>query len=229
MGLFRKDTPARVIKGTIIKQDTTAHVIAFDVDPKAGVADVKSAVEDLFKVKVEEVRLFKDRGKDKGGRFAGKKRDRHKAYVRLKEEQRAPAPEVWEPAGFVPTPARNVIDLVRAIEGGLPISALHRFQTESTLPMPRVLRLVRIPARTYARRREEGRLSAEESDRLMRVTRLFASVTTLFGGDVTAAVEWLSKPLRALGGAIPLDIAETETGSHELERVIQQLEHGVFP
>ena len=53
--------------------------------------EVKKAVEDLFKVKVAEVRLFNVRGKVKRqGRYAGKRRDWRKAYVRLKEGEKAP-------------------------------------------------------------------------------------------------------------------------------------------
>lgn len=135
----------------------------------------------------------------------------------------------YTPADFVPIPAHDVVHLVRTIEDGLPISALERFQKQCGLPMQRVAKLLRIPPRTLARRREEGRLSPEESDRLVRVSRLVADATNLLGGSIASGVEWLSKPLLALGGAIPLVIAETEAGSHEVERVIHQLEHGVFP
>jgi len=52
---------------------------------------VKRAVEELFKVKVDEVRLANVRGKVKRmGRWAGKRRDWRKAYVRLKEGEKAP-------------------------------------------------------------------------------------------------------------------------------------------
>ncbi len=66
-------------------------MIAFEVDSNANKIEVKKAVEELFKVKVEEVRLFNVRGKMKRmGRFAGKRRDWRKAYVRLKEGEKAP-------------------------------------------------------------------------------------------------------------------------------------------
>ena len=35
-------------------------------------------------------------------------------------------------------------------------------------------------------------------------------------------------PQRALGGAIPLDIAKTEVGAREVEQIIGRLEQGVF-
>ena len=76
-------------KSTMLREET--NVIAFEVDPKANKIQVKSAVEELFKVKVEEVRLFNVRGKMKRmGRWVGKRRDWRKAYVRLKEGEKAP-------------------------------------------------------------------------------------------------------------------------------------------
>ena len=76
-------------KSTMLREDT--NIIAFEVDPKANKIQVKSAVEELFKVKVAEVRLFNVRGKMKRmGRWAGKRRDWRKAYVRLKDGEKAP-------------------------------------------------------------------------------------------------------------------------------------------
>jgi large subunit ribosomal protein L23 len=76
-------------KSTILREAT--NVIAFEVDPKANKIQVKDAVEKLFNVKVEEVRLFNVRGKMKRmGRFEGKRRDWRKAYVRLKAGEKAP-------------------------------------------------------------------------------------------------------------------------------------------
>ena len=76
-------------KSTVVRE--TSNVIAFEVDPKANKIQVKSAVEELFKVKVEEVRLFNVRGKMKRmGRFEGRRRDWRKAYVRLKAGEKAP-------------------------------------------------------------------------------------------------------------------------------------------
>jgi large subunit ribosomal protein L23 len=76
-------------KSTILREE--GNVLAFEVDPNANKIQVKSAVEELFKVKVEEVRLFNVRGKMKRmGRWVGKRRDWRKAYVRLKKGEKAP-------------------------------------------------------------------------------------------------------------------------------------------
>lgn len=76
-------------KSTIQREE--GNVLSFEVDTKANKIQVKNAVEELFKVKVEEVRLFNVRGKMKRmGRWEGKRRDWRKAYVRLKAGEKAP-------------------------------------------------------------------------------------------------------------------------------------------
>jgi large subunit ribosomal protein L23 len=86
----------QIIRRPLVTEKSTnlrdsVSVIAFEVDPSANKIQVKSAVEELFKVKVDEVRIFNVRGKMKRlGRWAGKRRDWRKAYVRLKEGEKAP-------------------------------------------------------------------------------------------------------------------------------------------
>jgi large subunit ribosomal protein L23 len=76
-------------KSTIIREEE--NVLSFEVDTRANKIQVKNAVEELFKVKVEDVRLFNVRGKMKRmGRNVGKRRDWRKAYVRLKAGEKAP-------------------------------------------------------------------------------------------------------------------------------------------
>ncbi len=86
----------QIIRRPLVTEKSTqireaSNVIAFEVDPKANKIQVKAAIEELFKVKVAEVRLFNVRGKVKRmGRFEGKRKDWRKAYVRLKAGEKAP-------------------------------------------------------------------------------------------------------------------------------------------
>jgi large subunit ribosomal protein L23 len=80
-----------VTEKSTMMREAGHNIIAFEVDSKANKIQVKSAVEELFKVKVEEVRLFNVRGKIKRmGRYQGKRRDWRKAYVRLVKGEKAP-------------------------------------------------------------------------------------------------------------------------------------------
>ena len=66
-----------------------------------------------------------------------------------------------------------------------------------------------ITLRTLHRRKEQGRLEPEESDRLLRLSRVFGRALELFEGDAPAAREWLARPHKtALGGERPMNLAE---------------------
>ena len=69
-------------KGTLLAEEQNQHVFKVAVD--ANKSEVKAAVEELFKVKVEKVRILNIKGKVKrfGGRI-GKRSDLRKAYVTL--------------------------------------------------------------------------------------------------------------------------------------------------
>jgi large subunit ribosomal protein L23 len=65
------------------------QVLAFRVANGASKYAIKAAVESIFKVKVDEVRVINYRGKTvRRGRTVGRKSDYRKAYVTLKPGQR---------------------------------------------------------------------------------------------------------------------------------------------
>lgn len=69
----------------------TGRTLCFEVAPEANKTQVKSAVEHLFKVKVEEVRTVNNSGKlRRRGKFSGYRSDWKKAYVRLKPGEKMP-------------------------------------------------------------------------------------------------------------------------------------------
>jgi len=118
--------------------------------------------------------------------------------------------------------------LVAMVESGLPYRSLERFRRNLDLPMPRLAEVVRIRPRTLSRRKRSGRLEADESDRLLRASRVFGRSLALFETDAEAARAWLRRPAPALGGAVPLDLLGTEVGARDVETLIERLEHGVF-
>jgi large subunit ribosomal protein L23 len=83
--------PRQVIKRPVITEKSTIdreteNVVTFAVDPRAGKIEIKRAVEELFNVKVVDVRTGRVRGKLKRvGRQAGRRPDWKKARVRLAE------------------------------------------------------------------------------------------------------------------------------------------------
>lgn len=128
--------------------------------------------------------------------------------------------------GMKPEP--SIKKLGEEIKKGFPFKAFEDFQRVMELPAKEVASLIGMPMSTLARRKEKGHLAADESERLLRLSRLVGLTVELFEGDDKAARHWLSTPKRALDGASPLQIAETEPGAREVEKLIDRLEHGVF-
>ena len=118
--------------------------------------------------------------------------------------------------------------IIAAIHAGFSYGAIASFQKFTNLPIEMITGLVRIPPRTLTRRKAEGRLSPDESERLFRVARVVEKTVDLFEGDRAAAMQWLQSPQPALAGAKPLDFVHTEVGAREVEDLIGRLEHGVF-
>ena len=79
-----------IIKGTIITEKSSdmqqnANTYTFSVDVKANKIQIKQAIEEVFKVKVESVNTITVRPKDKRvGRYSGKTNKVKKAIVKLK-------------------------------------------------------------------------------------------------------------------------------------------------
>jgi putative toxin-antitoxin system antitoxin component (TIGR02293 family) len=126
-------------------------------------------------------------------------------------------------------PRKDPLETARDVEKGLPFSAVERFVFETGLTLAAVAGLARITPRTLHRRKEQGRLVPDESDRLLRAARVFAQALDLFEGDAASARAWLSAPQPALGGERPLALAGTDLGAREVEALIARLEHGVLP
>jgi large subunit ribosomal protein L23 len=85
-----------VIKRPIVTEKGVAkkdneRTLCFEVAAAANKTLVKAAVEQLFKVKVADVRTVNNVGKlRRRGKFSGYRSDWKKAYVRLKDDQKVP-------------------------------------------------------------------------------------------------------------------------------------------
>jgi putative toxin-antitoxin system antitoxin component (TIGR02293 family) len=117
-----------------------------------------------------------------------------------------------------------IIDKARA---GLPFATLEAIATRFEIAQDVLVRILHLPARTLARRKKSRRLSADESDRLLRLARVVARAEEVLGSSERAGA-WLRGPVRALGGARPLDLLDTDLGAQQVEQVLGRIEHGVY-
>jgi len=123
---------------------------------------------------------------------------------------------------------KNMNALLRRIEKGFPFKTFVRLQQVMDVPDRALARIVKIPVRTLARRKDQGRLTPGESERVLRTARIVRKAIELFEEDKEAALRWVFSPVRALDGKSPLDFATTEVGARAVEQLINRLEHGVY-
>jgi putative toxin-antitoxin system antitoxin component (TIGR02293 family) len=124
-------------------------------------------------------------------------------------------------AGATPS---KVID---RLEAGLPLRELAQLQASLDVPMERLAPKLGISKATLHRRKAQGRLRRDESDRVLRYARLMGKAIHVLESEGHAR-SWLTSPQFGLGGAVPLDYAETETGAREVEDLLNRIEYGVY-
>lgn len=119
-------------------------------------------------------------------------------------------------------------DLAQLIRKGLPASAVTALARRLDLANTVLSRKLGIPQRTLTRRLgQRSRLTFAESDRMVRLARVYAHAVEMIGDEQKAA-EWLRTPNRALGGERPLDQLDTDIGARAVEDVLGRIAYGVY-
>jgi putative toxin-antitoxin system antitoxin component (TIGR02293 family) len=117
--------------------------------------------------------------------------------------------------------------LIAALRAGLPMAELEALRQCLDLPMEKLAPILGISKATLHRRKAAGRLDLAESDRIVRYARLVGHAVTVLE-SLDGARRWLTAPQFGLGGAIPLEYAETEVGAREVEQLLGRIDYGVY-
>jgi len=119
-------------------------------------------------------------------------------------------------------------DLAALVRKGLPANSVKVLAEKLDIGNTALSQKLGIPQRTLTRRLSlRSRLTATESDRMVRLARVFANAVEMIG-DEEKAVEWLQTPNRALGGERPLDQLDTDVGAREVEDLLGRIAYGVY-
>lgn len=117
--------------------------------------------------------------------------------------------------------------LIEALRAGLPVQELDELRKSLDLPMEKLVPMLGISKATLHRRKTAGRLDLSESDRVVRYARLLGTAVEVLESVENARL-WLTSPQVGLGGAVPLEYAETEVGAREVEDLLGRIEYGVY-
>ena len=113
------------------------------------------------------------------------------------------------------------------IHAGLSFRAVQNLQKALDVPMEKLASVLGMSRATLHRRKIQGKIDKEESEKLVRYQRLLKKAEDVFG-DAKAAREWLTNSQAGLGNAVPLEFAKTEIGAREVENLLGRIEYGVY-
>jgi putative toxin-antitoxin system antitoxin component (TIGR02293 family) len=137
-----------------------------------------------------------------------------------------PLPEAISLPSCLPAPEDGPRETIEAIRNGLPAEALSWLKERLDLTAEELAGVVHVSRRTMSRRKKKGRLKPDESERVLRLIRLYQRAAEVLGGP-EEATGWLREKNFALGGETPLQFADTEPGARRVERLLGQIEHGI--
>jgi putative toxin-antitoxin system antitoxin component (TIGR02293 family) len=119
-------------------------------------------------------------------------------------------------------------ELVELTREGLPADILNTMAGELAIQKVVVAKMLGISERTLSRRiAVNALLTAEESDRMVRLARVLALAKETLG-DMEKAGRWLQTSNRALEGDRPFDRLDTDTGVRSVEQVLGRIAYGVY-
>lgn len=116
--------------------------------------------------------------------------------------------------------------LVEMIREGLPYAAVEQAAEASGLGVRGLAHYGAVPARTLSHSRRSGRLSPTQSDRVVRLLRVWRHARAAFGAPDKARA-WLERPSRALDGRTPAALLDTNEGARLVEELLGRIEHGI--
>ncbi|SEG59808.1 putative toxin-antitoxin system antitoxin component, TIGR02293 family [Bryocella elongata] len=123
---------------------------------------------------------------------------------------------------------KSDMDLRVVTREGIPVATLPQLAQKLGVDLKTLAKVVGISDRTLSRRiAANARLTLEESDRTMRVARVFARAEDVLGASEKAA-RWMQSPVLALADHTPLELLDTDLGAQWVTDVLGRIEWGVY-
>lgn len=122
------------------------------------------------------------------------------------------------------------LDAHQVIAAGLPGKALTFLEEQLTvLDALAFEKAIGMSVRTLQRRRADPgqALSVEQGGRVWKFAEILAKASEVMGSQRDAE-EWLNEPAMGLNGHRPLDLLATSAGAELVERLLGQIEYGVY-
>jgi len=132
------------------------------------------------------------------------------------------------------------IDRMVVIRTGIPATSVNKVAKRFNISQEELMARLGMSKSTISRKAKEGgRLTPEQSERLLGMAKLVGQVEAIIeesgdpetSGEFNAAAwleDWLSRPNPALGNVLPSTYLDTHEGREVLSRLIAQMQSGAY-
>lgn len=116
---------------------------------------------------------------------------------------------------------------LETVEAGVPVATVANFVSGSGMRFRDIYEVV-IPARTLKHRKSRKEsLTPDESDKLVRLVRIYDQAVQVFG-DRDKAIQWLNRPKKRFDERAPIQMLRTDLGGRMVEEMLGQIDEGMF-
>lgn len=122
--------------------------------------------------------------------------------------------------------APSTVDWIQLVREGLPFSCMDAFCNSLGLSLPQIIDEVGVSSAAIGASRRSGKLTKEQSVRLLRMARVVEYGCEVFE-SLEATRDWLRASNISLGDVTPMSLLDTEFGAELVRRVIRNIEFGL--
>jgi putative toxin-antitoxin system antitoxin component (TIGR02293 family) len=122
----------------------------------------------------------------------------------------------------------NPLEMHGFIQAGLPVNVVAHIAAGLGLRTEEFASLCGMSRATFHRKKTaKAKLGRMESDMVARYASLLNHAAEVFS-DSEAGAKWLREPQIGLGGAVPIDFAQSTQGYQEVEKLLTRIDYGVY-
>jgi putative toxin-antitoxin system antitoxin component (TIGR02293 family) len=119
------------------------------------------------------------------------------------------------------------MDVISCLRQGFPFETVNFVLENTCVSRKDLSNILHISTRQLNRYHNEDRLSAEQSNFLYELSRLYVRGEDVFG-DRHTFENWLQRPQMALGMEVPLQLLDTSEGFRMVSDLLSQIEYGFY-
>jgi putative toxin-antitoxin system antitoxin component (TIGR02293 family) len=121
----------------------------------------------------------------------------------------------------------TTLELASKVREGLAYRTLPEIANHAGFTLDEVASALGLARRTLDRRKRVGAIDPRTSEKLVRLARVATRAEQVLG-SVEEMRRWLRAANRALGGASPMSVLDTDVGGEAVLDLLGRIEHGVY-